>query len=125
MSAPSIFYTEDNLLLAQTVRDVLGLAGWRVEHCPSGTLAYAAVESKKPFDLLILDNEIHFMTGIQLARVARRMTHRRATPIIIMSIDNRAEEARAAGANQFLQKPCNIVELVDVIRRLLAKAQGD
>lgn len=118
---PSILYVEDNKMLAQTVRDVLQLAGWRVEYCPSGMLASVTIESAKHFDLLLLDNEIHFVTGLQLTQVARRCAHRRETPIILMSIEDYAEQAHAAGADAFLRKPGNIVELVDTIRRLLSR----
>lgn len=121
VAAPSILYVEDNEMLAQTVQDVLELAGWRVEYCPSGILASVTIESARHFDVLLLDNEIHFVTGLDLTRVARRSTNHRETPIILMSIEDYAEEARAAGADAFLRKPAHIVELVDTIRALLAK----
>lgn len=120
MSAPTIFYAENNLILAHTVKDVFELAGWRVDHCPSGMLAAATIETARPFDLLLLDNEIHFVTGMQLLRLARRLPHRQNLPVILMSIDDYEAEAREAGADMFLRKPGNIVELVDVVRRLLA-----
>jgi DNA-binding response OmpR family regulator len=53
-------------------------------------------------------------------RRARRLAHRRETPIILISLEDCADDARLAGADAFLRKPNNLIELVDTIRRLLA-----
>ncbi|HEX8457230.1 MAG TPA: hypothetical protein VF656_08035 [Pyrinomonadaceae bacterium] len=48
------------------------------------------------------------------------MEHRKETPIILVSMEDKEAEAREAGANAFLRKPYNLIELVDTIRRLFA-----
>jgi DNA-binding response OmpR family regulator len=57
-------------------------------------------------------------------RRARRLNHRRETPIIVISLEDCAAEALGAGADAFLRKPNNLIELVDTIRRLLAARVG-
>jgi CheY-like chemotaxis protein len=116
----AILYVEDNLFLALSVRDALELAGWKVYHFSESGGASTAVGSSTHFDLLLLDEEMRHLSGIELTRRARSLPHRRETPIILCSIEDREREARGAGADEFLRKPANIIQIVDLIRRLLA-----
>jgi CheY-like chemotaxis protein len=69
--------------------------------------------------LLILDNGLPNVSGIQLARYARQLPHCRKTPIIMFSADDLKDEARAAGINLFLRKPDEIDKLVDAVKGLI------
>ena len=114
-----ILYVEQNQMLLQTVRDVLEFAGWYVKPCSDEGYAVAYVESAEHFDLLLLDNELRGLSGLSLTERARRQPHRRETPIILISLEDIAEQALRAGADAFLRKPNNLIELVDTIKRLL------
>jgi CheY-like chemotaxis protein len=119
-----ILYVEHNQMLLRTVCDVLEFAGWYVKPCSDDGYAVAYVESAEHhFDLLLFDHD-RGLSGLRLTERARRQPHRRRTPIILISLEDIAEEARRAGADAFLRKPNNLVELVDTIRRLLA-ARGE
>lgn len=120
---PIIFFAEDNSILLQTVRDVLVFAGWYVKPCEDSCMALALVESPEYFDLLILDDEMPGFKGSEIARRARLKEHRRQTPIVLISLYDREEEARSLGVDAFLRKPYNLIDLVDTVRRLLAAAQ--
>jgi two-component system chemotaxis response regulator CheY len=123
MTPPSprvIFYLEDNERILVLVRDVLEFAGWYVKPCNSGLYAWTMLGwEKEHYDLLILDNEADRLDGLTLTRRVRRMPHRKETPIILTSVEDLEAEAREAGADAFLRKPNNLIELVDTIRRLL------
>jgi CheY-like chemotaxis protein len=114
-----IFYVEQNQMLLQTVRDVLEFAGWYVKPCSSDGHAVAYVESKEYFDLLLFDHDFRGLSGLALTERARGLPHRRKTPIILISLEDLADEARKAGADAFLRKPNNLITLVDTIKRLL------
>jgi CheY-like chemotaxis protein len=115
-----ILYVEENLMLRQTVSDVLEFAGWYVKPHEAG-YGFALIENHVHFDLLLIDRDSrHSLDGLTLVRLARRLPHRRETPIILISLSDCADEAREAGADAFLRKPNNLIELVDTIRRLLA-----
>jgi DNA-binding response OmpR family regulator len=114
-----IFYYEENRMLLETVKDVLEFAGWYVRPCHSDGYAVAYVEGTEHFDLLLLDHDSR-VSGLELVRRARRKSHRARTPVVLISLEDIAEEARAAGADAFLRKPNNLIALVDTIRRLLA-----
>jgi CheY-like chemotaxis protein len=118
--APVILYAEDNHLLSLLVKDVLELAGWRVRHCGDGSTALALLRLRDHFDLAIIDHELPFADGLSVVRDARRQAHRRATPIILVSLADCADEARRAGADAFLRKPQDLLALVETVKRLLA-----
>ena len=119
-----IFYYEENRMLLEIVKDVLEFAGWYVRPCRSDGHAAAYIESDEHFDLIILDHDSRD-TGLYLVRRARQKTHRSKTPVILISLEDIADEAREAGADAFLRKPNNLITLVDTIRRLLdSRGQG-
>jgi DNA-binding response OmpR family regulator len=111
---------EQNRLLLQTVQDVLEFAGWYVKPCPDEGYAVAYVESAgHHFDLLLIDHDFRGFSGLKLAERARRQPHRKKTPIVLISLEDVADGALRAGADAFLRKPNNLIELVDTIKRLL------
>ena len=119
-----ILYVEDNMMLWQTVRDVLEFAGWYIRRYEAG-YGYAYIESREHFDLLLIDRDLRTVPdGLTLVRRARQLPHRRKTPIILISLADCEREAREAGADAFLRKPNNLIELVDTIRRLLAASRA-
>ena len=120
-----IFYLEDNDRILVLVREVLEFAGWYVKPCNSGLYAWTMLGwEKEHYDLLVLDNEADRLDGLTLTRRVRQMPHRKETPIILMSLEDIEAEARAAGADAFLRKPYNLIELVDTIRHLFAAPAG-
>ncbi len=120
-----ILYVEHNRMLLETVRDVLEFAGWYVKPCSDDGYAVAYVESEQHFDLLLLDHDFPGLSGLTLTERARRRPHRRKTPVILISLEDIADEARRAGADAFLRKPNNLIELVETIRRLLVARGQD
>ena len=119
-----ILYVEQNQML-QTVRDVLEFAGWYVKPCSGDGYAVAYDEREEHFDLLLIDHDFRGFSGLKLVERARRQPHRKKTPIILISLEDIAEEARRAGADAFLRKPNNLIELVETIKRLLDTSDAD
>jgi DNA-binding response OmpR family regulator len=114
-----ILYVEENQTLWQLVRDVLEFAGWYVKRF-GVWLGYAHIASAEHYDLLLIDRDLRVSgDGLALVRRARQLPHRRETPIILISLEDCAEEARLAGADAFLRKPNNLVDLIETIRRVL------
>jgi CheY-like chemotaxis protein len=112
-------------MLLQTVRDVLEFAGWYVKPCSDEGYAVAYVESTEHFDLLLIDHDFRGFSGLKLTERARKQPHRKETPIVLISLEEIAEDASRVGADAFLRKPNNLIELLDTIRRLLAARPSD
>lgn len=124
---PVVLYAEDNLILMPFVCDVLDLLGCHVEWYAGGTTALAALrcakERHRHYDLLLLDNDLTSMSGLEVAYQARQMPQWQHTPIILMALEDCTAAARATGVNECLRKPNNLLTLADVVRRLLPAAK--
>jgi CheY-like chemotaxis protein len=79
------------------------------------------IESKTRFHLLILDNQVPGKDGLELARRARQLPHRRRTPIIMLSASDIERDALRAGVTAFLRTPRDIGRLSATVMRLLTK----
>lgn len=117
----NILCVEDYQAVADAVKETLEELGWKVEICADGTEAMRKIESKARYHLLILDNQLPGHDGLELARRARQLPHRRRTPIIMLSASDVEQDALRAGVNAFLRKPQDIKRLSATVTRLLTK----
>lgn len=117
----SILHVEDHQMIADAVRYALETEGWLVEGCDNGAAALAKIESGAHYDLLILDNELPGINGIDLITRTKALAHRQRTPIIMLSASDVERDARRAGASAFLRKPQEIPALAETIARLLVR----
>jgi CheY-like chemotaxis protein len=121
VSQPAVLYVETNVLLAQLVRDLFDLSGWHVGRAENGVIAKMFLGSEeRRYALLLVDNELHDMTGLEVVKYARTLPHRKSVPTILFSIEDCEQEAKAAGANEFLRKPHDLFRLMDITRRFVA-----
>jgi CheY-like chemotaxis protein len=117
----NILCVEDYQVVAAAVKETLEELGWKVELCADGTEAMRKIESKARYHLLILDNQLPGKDGLELARRARQLPHRRRTPIIMLSASDVERDALQAGVNAFLRKPQDMGRLSATVMRLLIK----
>lgn len=117
----NILYVVDDSTIAETVKLALEDEGWAVETCADGTGAMKIIASYEPYDVLVFDNQLPGINGIDLILQTRTLAHRQETPIIMLSGSDIEKEARRAGADVFLSKPQDVPELAETIARLLAR----
>jgi CheY-like chemotaxis protein len=117
----SLLHVEDDESVANVVKHTLELEGWTAELVRDGTAALQRLQGETDYDLLILDNELPDMSGLELIRQTRQIPRRQQTPIIMLSASDVEREARRAGANEFLRKPEEMPALAETIARLLAR----
>jgi CheY-like chemotaxis protein len=120
-SAVKILYAEDSATGATALKDTLEELGWTAELCTDSAEAVRKIESREHFDILILDSELSGGLGLELARLARELPHRRRTPIIMLSASDVERDAWRAGVNAFLMKPQDMGKLAATVARLLPK----
>jgi CheY-like chemotaxis protein len=114
----SILHVEDNPEIAMLVKDIILREGWLVETCAEGRMALQLLESENVYDLVILDNDLPDTNGIELARRARQLEHRRNTPIVMFSGNFDEQEALDAGIDLALRKPEDTLRLITKIQSL-------
>jgi CheY-like chemotaxis protein len=115
----SILHAEDNQQLAGLISDMFSGEAWRVELCVDGDAALRKLTSDERYDLLLVDNELPGLSGLDLVKRARKMTHRRRTPIVMLSGADCETDAWRAGVDAFLKKPEQINEVPSTVIRLL------
>ncbi|HEY9405708.1 MAG TPA: response regulator [Pyrinomonadaceae bacterium] len=117
---PHILLVEDHKIVAQAVQETLEAEGWRVSLCGDGGVALLRLASETRYSLLLLDNNLPSVSGIELVRYARTLPHRREMPIIMFSASECGGEARRAGVDEFLRKPQDTGKIVETVARLLS-----
>lgn len=117
----SILIVEDEPELAQTLRDYLERAGFRVQVVYDGVAAVSLFQHTPP-DLVLLDLNLPGMDGLD---VAREMRKRSQIPVIMVTA--RVEEADRLiglelGADDYIVKPYSPREVVARVRAVLRRA---
>jgi CheY-like chemotaxis protein len=120
-----ILYADDYDLVLFTVKQMLEQEGWRVDVCRDGAGALKRIEGEEQYQLLIFDERLPGASGLELIRRVRASERLRNTPILMFTATPCEEQALAAGADAFLNKPGGIGELIETCRRFLANGNGD
>ncbi len=115
MSATRLLVIDDEPQIVRALRPGLAAAGYDVESVGSGAEALAAI-AERAFDVLIVDLGLPDMDGKE---VIARVREWGDTPMIVLSARDMEEEKIAAldlGANDFVNKPVGIGELMARLR---------
>jgi two-component system OmpR family response regulator len=117
-ASEKILYAEDNDLLREPAVRILRSAGYSVVAVPDGAAAYDALRTE-PFDLLITDNDMPRLSGLDL--ISRLRLRGFDLPIIVTSGDGALAKTpcERLGVSCCLQKPFEIRELLRMIRQVL------
>ena len=118
-----ILIVEDEIELANVMRDYLVQAGFEVDVAHNGDEALSRYDHKSP-DLVLLDLNLPGMDGLDVAREIRRHG---TTPIIMVTA--RVDETDRIiglelGADDYVVKPYSPKEVVARVRAVLRRAQG-
>lgn len=102
------------------IRDAISLifnrAAYRITTCNNGE-ALLKGELEIP-DLIILDNQLSGIDGLEVCRQLKSSEATRAIPVILISATPGIQQiARAALANDALEKPFNIKDLRQMVDR--------
>ncbi len=102
---------------------ILERAGYEVTAVHNGRDARSAIENLDPFDVVVLDLMLPYVSGYQLINEMRDNVAWRHVPIVVLSAKVMEEDvvrALDAGANDYVTKPFRPDELLARIRRLIA-----
>ncbi|MGE0099677.1 MAG: response regulator [Hydrogenophaga sp.] len=112
LAGRAVLLADDNAYIRQTVAASLRHAGVAVVEADSGHSVLSRLATMDRCDAILLDIEMPGMNGLEAARAIRAsaMAWQRA-PILMLSAHSGSdilEEARRAGADDFLTKPFNL-----------------
>ena len=122
-----ILFVDDEASIVETASQTLGRLGYDVTFTMSAPEALRMFhEEPYRFDLVITDQTMPHLTGIDLAR--KMLRSRKDLPIVLMTGYNEAvspEKAKSAGVSEFVMKPVVKRELAKTVRRVLDHRNRD
>ena len=120
----SVLLIEDNRDYAATLRANLEREGYDVAVAANGVEGLELAKRGEP-DLIILDLMLPAMSGFT---VLQRLRHEgRQAPVLIMTALGTEEEKLRGfglGADDYVVKPCGLLEILARVRALLKRASG-
>jgi DNA-binding response OmpR family regulator len=118
----TILVIEDNRAYAETLKSNLEREGYEVTVAATGVVGLEAAKRDTP-DLIILDLMLPAMNGFTVLQ--RLRDEGRETPVLIMTALGTEEEKLRGfglGADDYVVKPCGLLEILARVRALLKRA---
>ncbi len=109
---------EDNRFM---MRRLLEMSGYRVVEAVNGQQAVELAGAESP-DVILMDLSLPMLDGLAATRRIREINGQSRVPIIAVSAHDSADfhaEALAAGCNEYVTKPIDFDQLVQLLDRLL------
>lgn len=120
----NILLAEDEPLMLKTIELRLKKDGHNVTVCVDAKLAIDQISTQE-LDLVITDIMLPSASGIEVISAAKNNTKKKL-PVIVMSAlgqEKMIEQAFALGADDYITKPFNLLELSSRVKRF-AKEQN-
>ena len=111
---------EDNRFM---MKRLLEMSGYRVVEAVNGNQAVESAAREQP-DIILMDLSLPLLDGLAATRRIREQQGARRVPIVAVSAHDSADfhaEALAAGCNEYVTKPIDFDQLVQLLERLTAK----
>lgn len=125
MESVNILLVEDDDNVAQTVERCLRRENYKVSMANSGVQALQVARRRAP-DLILLDVTMPGMDGYAVCREIRKDATLSKVPIIFLTARTRDEDRITgflAGADDYVNKPFNLEELLLRVRAVLRRTQ--
>ncbi len=123
-----LLLAEDNELNREIAAEILYENGFEVECAEDGTVAVEKVRDSKPgyYDLILMDIQMPKMDGYEATREIRALENKElaSIPIVAMTanaFDEDKKKAAEAGMNDHIAKPIDIINLMNVLQKILLK----
>jgi two-component system NtrC family response regulator len=118
-----LLFADDEKSLQELMRLELPRMGHEVTVCPDGTTAAAALE-RNSYDCILVDLDMPGLGGIDVIAKAKQLSP--DTEAVVLTGKSSLESAVAAlrhGTFDYLTKPCKLVDLETVLRRVAEKRE--
>jgi two-component system sensor histidine kinase/response regulator len=123
--ACKVLIADDDDRIVDAFSAILGRDGYQVVGATSGKAALGIVDSEAP-DVIVLDVLMPDLSGIEVCRQVKANPRTRFVPVILitgMSARSQRLEGLNSGADDFISKPVDPLELTARVRSLLRTKQ--
>ena len=121
MKEPAILVVDDEAEMRNFVKDALASEGFTVAMAADGKDGIKQALNLRP-DLILLDLRMPTVDGVTVCKTLRMYKETEAIPILVMTASlsqEQIEQAVTAGADDFVNKPVNVQDLLIRIRAML------
>ena len=120
----AILIAEGDDRVAELFAYLFARDGWTVTTCLDGQRAADALGGRAPYEAVLVSNRLHDMGGVELITRIRALKHRHDVPIVMVTGTVECAvlaDALAAGADDVLYKPVDVVILVDTVNKCVQR----
>jgi two-component system chemotaxis response regulator CheY len=122
MTALKVLVVEDSPTMRQLIVFALKrIRNFQIVEANDGVDGLKKLSAEK-FDLILTDINMPIMDGLKLVSMVRNDPSYKTVPIIIITTEGAAEDrdrALALGANAYITKPIQTIQILDTVKRLL------
>lgn len=125
MEQKKILLIEDNLDVRENTAEILELAGYQVITAENGKIGVAKAQAELP-DLIICDVMMPVLDGYGVLHILSKQSRTAAIPFIYLTAKAEKVDFRKGmnmGADDYLTKPFEELDLLETIERRLKKAE--
>jgi two-component system, cell cycle response regulator DivK len=119
MIGPQVLVVEDNERNMKLFRDVLQASGYRTLEATTGERAVELVFEHRP-DLVLMDIQLPDIDGVEALDRLRADDRFASVPVLALTaqaMDGDRERFLAAGFDDYLSKPVDILDFVATVKR--------
>ncbi|MBD16373.1 MAG: transcriptional regulator [Planctomycetaceae bacterium] len=119
----TLLFADDERSLQELMKLELPRLGHRVTICPDGLTAFAALE-KNTYDCILVDLDMPGKNGIEVIAHCKELSPE--TEAVVLTGKSSMDTAIAAlrhGAFDYLTKPCKLIEIQALLKRVVDKRQ--
>jgi len=118
----TVLIVDDDPVNLQVLENYLSLENYNIRKTRDGIEAINMIEMDSSIDIVLLDIMMPRLTGYEVAKIIREKYNHFELPVIMLTAKNQISDIVAgieAGANDYLSKPFNKLELFARVKNLL------
>ena len=122
MTGYKVLVVEDSPTMRQLIVFALKrIRGFQIVEANDGVDGLKKLSAQK-FDLIVTDINMPIMDGLKLVSMVRNDPNYKETPIIVITTEGATEDrerALALGANEYITKPIQTIQILDTVKKLM------
>lgn len=122
-----ILLVDDHQMAREALKHFLEMQGYSIEEAENGAVGLALIQQGRSFDLVISDNQMPVMTGLEFIQRLAQQSYISTHPLILYSGQLTSEleqQVRALGVYAVLQKPYNLQDLLVIVRQAISDSDA-